>query len=272
MLKKLLFTVLVFVVCTNSWAAEMQWFGGAPDRDWFNTANWGPAGGPIPTGVDKAKLNYVWANPGPVISATGAIANEIFISEDRDTGTIGEQSLTIAAGGELTANGQVILGYFGPDSRAGLPANEGRLTIDGGTATLATLGSSHLWVGFGGIGHLVVNSGLLEIKGNFGIGFNGGSGTVELNGGVLNTQQFNFNNASDYSFDIAGGEWIEKGFYVAEIEALVNAGKITGYGGNGEVVVTWDPVLEQTHVTAVIPEPITITLLGIGAFLIRRRS
>lgn len=270
-MKKFVLLTLVCVVTSSVFAVDVQWFGGAHDRDWFNTANWGPAGGPIPTGADKAKLNYVWANPGPVISAPGAISNEIFISEDRDPGTIGEQSLTVAAGGELTVNGQLLLGYYGPDSRAGLPANEGRLIIDGGTANLATPGASHLWVGFGGIGHLVVNSGLIDIKGNFGIGWNGGSGTVQLNGGILHTEQFNFNMASDYSFDIAGGEWIENHFWVNEIQALVNAGYITAYGGAGEVVITWDPVLEQTHVTA-IPEPISIALLGLGALLIRKRA
>ena len=130
-MRKLLFAVLVCAVATSAWAAELQWFGGAHDRDWFNTGNWGPEGGPIPTGADKAKLNYVWANPGPIIGAPGAIANEIFISEDRDLGTIGEQSLTVATGGVLSTNSQVLLGYFGADSRQGLPANEGIFIMDG---------------------------------------------------------------------------------------------------------------------------------------------
>ena len=43
-------------------------------------------------------------------------------------------------------------------------------------------------------------------------------------------------------------------------------------GGLGTVNVTWDPVLEQTHVTATIPEPVSICLVGLGALLLRRRS
>lgn len=271
MMKKLSYLLLVCFAASSVLGADLQWFGGAHDRDWANTANWGPSGGPIPTGADKAKLNFVWANPGPIISAPGAIANEIFISEDRDAGTIGEQSLTVATGGELTANGQVLLGYYGPDSRAQppLPANEGRLIMAGGTANLL----SHLFVGFSGNGHLEVDGGTLNVlSGMFGLGWNMGTATVDLNGGVLHTEQWNFNNAKSYTFNITGGEWIQNHFWKNEIQALVDAGKITAYGGAGIVNVTWDPVLEQTHVTATIPEPFTMALLSIGALLIRKRA
>jgi hypothetical protein len=173
MKKKLITLITLFVITTvtaSTFAADVQWFGGAHDQSWFNTANWGPAGGPIPTGADKVKLNYVWANPGPVISAPGAVANEIFISEDRDLSTIGQQSLTVATGGVLTANGQVVLGYNGADGRAGFPANDGRLIINGGTANLM----SHLFVGFTGIGDLEIDSGTLNVSGMFGLGWNNG--------------------------------------------------------------------------------------------------
>jgi hypothetical protein len=270
--RSLTIIVMVCAIATSALAADIQWFGGAaPDRSWANAANWNsnvPPGGPVPTGVDKAKINYVWANQGPIVNTSGAAANEIFVSEDRDLTTVGPQSLTVATGGVLTANGQVILGYYGADSRAGLPANEGSLIISGGTANLM----SHLFVGFGGIGHLEVDSGDLNVSGNFGLGFNGGSATVELNGGVLNTEQFNFSNASSYNFDITGGQWVENHFWVNEINALVTAGKITAYGGAGTVNVTWDPILQQTHVTATIPEPVSICLVGLGALLLRRRS
>lgn len=274
MLKKLL--IILLAVCAVNgyvWAADIQWFGGAHDRDWFNADNWNSnliPPGPVPAGIDKAKLNYVWANAGPIISAPGAIANEIFISEDRDLGTIGEQSLTVATGGTLSTNGQVILGYNGPDSRNGLPANEGRLIMQGGTATMG----SHLFVGFSGIGHLEVNAGTLNIfNGMFAPGWNGGSGTIELNGGLLHTEQWwgSLPQSFDFEFDITEGEWIQNHYWVNEIQALVNAGLITGYGGAGTVVIEWDPVLEQTHVTAVIPEPVSIALFGLGALLLRKR-
>jgi hypothetical protein len=264
--RSLLVAVLVCAMATSAWAVDVQWFGAAHDRDWSNGANWGPTGQPAaPAAVDNVKLNFVWANPGPIISTPGAVANEIKVSEDRDLTTIGEQSLTVATGGNLTANGQVILGYFGADARAGLPANEGRLVINGGTANLMT----HLFVGFGGIGHLEVDSGTLNVGGMFGVGWSGGHGDVILNGGLLHTAQYNLSPVSGTAhMTIDGGQWIEDGFYTSQIAALIAAGTITS--DVGTLQVTWDPVLQQTHVF--VPEPITITLLGLGALLIRKRS
>jgi hypothetical protein len=277
MMKKRLIVLVVVLaiisVTASTFAADLQWFGGAHDRDWANTANWGSAGGPIPTGADKAKLNYVWANPGPVISAPGAIANEIFISEDRDLGTIGEQSLTVATGGVLTTNGQVILGYNGADGRAGLPANDGRLIMDGGTANLL----SHLFVGFTGIGDLQIDSGTLNVSGMFGLGWNTGSGNVDISGGLLHTEQWDFTHASSYSFNFSElrtapgqGEWVQNHYWQPQLQALVDAGMITTTVAGAHVQVSWDPILEQTHVYAV-PEPVSIVLLGLGALCLRRK-
>jgi hypothetical protein len=270
MTRKLLLVALMSAIAASSaFSAELQWFGGAHDRDWFNQANWGASGGPIPTGVDKVKLNYVWANPGPIISAPGAVANEIFISEDRDLGTIGRQDLTVAEGGELTANGQVLLGYYGADSRAGFPANEGGLIMTGGVANLV----GHLFVGFTGIGHLEVHGGTLNVGGMFGLGWNGGSGHVIIDGGVLHTEQWNFSPSAltTYTFEVNGGKWIQNHYWVNEIQALVDAGKITTSIPGAQVQVSWDPVLEQTIVT--VPEPITVGLLGLGALgLLRKKN
>jgi hypothetical protein len=277
MMKKKLSVLIAFVaiagITASTFAADVQWFGGAHDRDWSNTANWGPAGGPVPTGADKVKLNYVWANPGPVVSTPGAIANEIFISEDRDLGTIGEQSLTVASGGVLTANGQVVLGYWGADGRAGFPASDGRLILDGGTANLM----SHLFVGFTGIGDLQIDSGTLNVNGMFGLGWNTGKANVDISGGLLFTEQWDFSHASSYTFNfseirtaLGDGEWVQNHFWKNEIQALVDTGKITTTVPGAHVQVDWDPLLQRTHVYA-IPEPVSIVLLGLGALCLRRK-
>jgi len=278
MKKKLVILVALFVVTSGAFAADIQWFGGAHDRNWANADNWNSnlvPPGPVPTGADKAKINYVWANPGPIVSTPGAIANEIFVSEDRDLGTIGAQNLTVATGGVLNTNGQVVLGYFGADSRAGLPANDGGLIMDGGTANIGT----HLFVGFTGIGRLQVNSGTLNVlNGMFGLGWNTGSAAVDIAGGLLHTEQWNFSLASSYTFNFSGlrtapgnGEWVENHYWVNEIGGLVSSGKITTSVPGAHVQVDWDPVLQQTHVYA-IPEPVSIALLGLGALCLRRKN
>jgi len=269
MSKKLLFVVLVCALATSALAAEIQWFGGAHDRDWFNPVNWNAGAGPVPTNLDKAKVNYVWANPGPIITTPMAVG-EIFISEDLDPGCIGEQSLTVATGGEVTTgsdggipySGHVNIGYFGPHPEIPHPGNNGRLIMDGGTMNI----TGHLWLGWGGVGHLNVNSGTLNVgtlanPTMFGIGWNGGSGTINLDGGLLHTTQWwggvdqaHLDN-HNYTFDITHGTWEIHGWWENQLHQLVDNGWITGYGGAGTVNVAWDPVRELTVVTAITAIP-----------------
>ncbi len=287
--KKLFILVALFVICSTSataFALEPQWFGGAHDRQWTNPDNWNSnliPPGPVPGAADKAKINYVWANPGPIISTPGVRVGEIFISEDADPGCQGEQTLTIATGGELTTGsdggvpyaGQVNIGYFAPSV---VPNHSGRLIMDGGTMNV----SGHFWLGWAGIGHLNVNSGTLNVGTHaaptmFGIGWGGaeGFGTINLDGGLLHTTQWwggtGWLTTHNYTFDITHGTWEEHGYFVDEVQYLKDNGWITGYGDPEKVVITWDPVRELTVVTA-IPEPITLSLLGLGALLLRRRS
>ncbi len=270
--------IAITSVTASTFAADVQWFGGAHDRNWANADNWNSnlvPPGPVPTGVDKVKLNYVWANPGPIVSTPGAVANEIFISEDRDLTTIGKQTLTVATGGVLTANSQVVLGYWGAEPRSNppFPANEGEFIMEGGTANLM----SHLFVGFTGIGDLQINGGTLNVNGMFGLGWNTGKANVDISGGLLFTEQWDFTHASSYTFNFSDlrtapgdGEWVQNHFWKNEIQALVDAGKITTSVAGAHVQVDWDPVLQQTHVYA-IPEPVSIALLGLGALCLRRK-
>jgi hypothetical protein len=141
--------------------------------------------------------------------------------------------------------------------------------MTGGVANLV----GHLFVGFTGIGHLEVHGGTLNVGGMFGLGWNGGSGHVIIDGGVLHTEQWNFSPSAltTYTFEVNGGKWIQNHYWVNEIQALVDAGKITTSIPGAQVQVSWDPVLEQTIVT--VPEPITVGLLGLGALgLLRKKN
>jgi hypothetical protein len=287
----LLSAALLCLVAAGAQSATpktLQWFGsemqgGTPTTDWMDGSAWGDeftgpplVHGSVPTALDSVKINLEWGNPGPVVDEAVA-AGEIKISEKSLDPLL--QSLTVAAGGSVVTgtpgydpilnptgySGQVILGYY--------TGNVGALIMDGGTMDI----TSNFWAGYAGKGILQMNSGTLNVHQYFGPGWNGGTAEIHLDGGVLHTAMWwggidsihlAWNN---YTFDITGGTWQLEGFWLDQMQQLIDDGKLTGYGSSDNIVVTWDEDNEQTVVTA-IPEPISIALLGLGALLIRKRS
>ncbi len=273
--KRLIILVALFVICSaaSAFAAEPQWFGssGPAGRDWCNPANWNAGAGPVPGQADRAKVNGVWGNPGPIISCLAPRVGEIFISEGPPE--LAPQTLTVAAGGEITTGSDGGVPYLGQVNIGYMSHNTGTLIMDGGTMNI----TQHLWLGWAGKGILQMNSGTLNTNGMFAPGWNGGSAEVHLDGGLLHTTQWwgGIDEAhlawDNYTFDITEGVWEIHGWWVNELQTLKDKGQITGYGNPDCVIISWDEVREITTVL-VLPEPITLSLLGMGALLLRRRS
>ena len=273
--KKLIILVALFVICSaaaSTFAAEPQWFGGAHDRAWTNADNWNSnliPPGPVPGPADKAKVNGVWGNPGPIISTPGVRVGEIFISEGPID--LAPQTLTVGVGGEVTTGSDGGLPYAGQVNISYFAHNTGTLIMDGGTMTI----TQHLWLGWSGHGILRMNSGTLNTNQMLGIGWNGGTGYVHLDGGLLHSKQWwggtGWLGTHNYTFDITFGTWEIEGWWETELNQLKDDGWITGFGSSDNVVIAWDSVREITTVTAA-PEPVTLSLLGLGALLLRRRS
>jgi hypothetical protein len=291
--KKLIILVALCVICSSVGSAQAvspttyQWFGSngvdPPTTDWMDGQAWRDEAtglhGTSPTAVDRVKLNGVWGNAGPDIGGIHGVqsvaAGEIFMSEGPPD--LAPQSLTVSVGGTLTTGGgawlgQVNIGYASH--------NTGSLIGNGGTANV----TQHLWLGWNGKGILQMNSGTVNVGAMFAPGagttFGGnvlatGSAEIHLDGGLLHTQEWwgaaGFLGVHNYTFDITGGMWEQHGFFTEAIQSLVDSGWITAYGGAGTVIVEWDALREITVVTG-IPEPITLSLLGLGALLLRRRS
>jgi len=292
MKRKFIILAALFAVCSagSAWGGVYQWFGAELVDGTGRTTEWTDAGawadefggtlplphGVVPTAADKAKVNFVWTNPGPVIRTAVAVG-EIIISEDPVI--TGLQTVTVAAGGSLVtgtpgwSSADPFNGYAGQLNMGYYTGNTGKFIMDGGTATVR----ESLRVGYGGKGILQMNSGTLNANGMFSIGQAGGSGEVHLDGGLLHSSSQWWGSSltwlpvHNYTFDITGGKWELHGFWFDEMQLLIDNGWLTGYGSPDNVVLGYDELRGITTVTA-IPEPITISLLGLGALLLRRRS
>ena len=276
--RRLIILAALFAICStgSAWGGVYQWFGAELVDGTGRTTEWTSGGawmdefqvgvhGVVPTAADKAKVNLVWGNAGPIISSQVAVG-EIIISEDPAQPAL--QTVTVAAGGSLVTGGGIYPGQLNIGYYVG---NTGEFIMDGGTATI----TENLRLGWAGKGILQMNGGTLNTNQMFGIGWNGGTGEVHLDGGLLHSAQWwgstSWLDTHNYTFDISGGTWEILGWWEAELNLLKDDGWITGYGNSDNVVIAWDPDREITTVTA-IPEPITLSLLGLGALLLRRRS
>lgn len=253
-MKKLLFVILVCAIAAVANAAEIRYMGSGP---WETAANW--VGGVMPGGADAARMN--WGNN--TVTVSSVVPTVVQVQAGVDEGG----TLHILAGGVVTT-----YDWAGPGVAG---ACTGIFNIDaGGTMNIG----GHLWVGSGGAGNVgIANiSGVVNVGGIIGLGTinagtaSGGRGAVHvLDGGVLN-----LSNIHNLGYSIFPGSILTvtgsglvtlPGDFVDVVQAYIDAGKIIG---SVEAVYTGE-IITQTNI---VPEPITLSLLGLGALLLRKRS
>jgi hypothetical protein len=208
---------------------------------WNVSTNW--TGGVGPSNVTTVILNIVDAIPCTVNSA--AFAKVVRMGLNGPGGT-----LIVTDGGNLVCSG--------PDDWNSIGMNNTGLMVieNGGSASFA----NHLWVGFETVaeGTLIMNGGTVSVTGMFGLGWNGGKGTAQINGGTLNLNQLHPTDSvkGDSLLNVAGtGKVVINGDLFAAVSNYVSAGKITANGGPN-VFYGFDPGANKTTISAVLlPAP-----------------
>ena len=194
---------------------------------WNESANW--TGSVAPGTPTKVIFNVPGAIPCTVTNA--ALADYVVIGDNGPGGT-----LNIASGGSLTC-GSVNATAIGYNSN-------GTMVVESGAS--ASFGF-HLWIGLdpGSDGTLIMNGGTVTVNGMFGLGWQGGKGTAQINAGTLNLALWDFVNSIQGAsvLDISGtGKVVINGNQQASIEAFISTGQITNHAGPGMVLVDYNNI------------------------------
>ena len=217
--------------------------------------------GVLPGAADEARFNW----GGAEVTVSSAVPAVWRVYPGCDEGG----TLTVNNGGVVSMADCLMMAVGGNP-------NTGILNVKAGGTVSA---GGHLWAAENPASTAILNiSGTLNIGGILGLGSvgfgNGGAGYLNvLNGGVVNLTNIHGDLVNLPSIkgssrlDITGGLVTLPGDFVAVVQAYVDAGKIIADHGIGIVGIEF-----SEGRTLVTPEPITLSLLGLGALLLRRRS
>ena len=158
----------------------------------------------------------------------------------------GDSSST-APYGEMTMSGGTINVDVGSDRvRIGGKGGTGKLTMSGGTINCTDdFGVNDEDAG-GGYGYLYMTGGYISTVDRFRLNYKGKADSVAevyLYGGIIDAGRLTINDGAaagaTASMDITYGTMRLSGDRVSEVQALEDAGLLTGYGGVGDVLINY---------------------------------
>lgn len=232
MCKKLLLltsVVLALGFASVNYAADIVWSGRGADNLWSNPANW--EGNKVPTAADDALIEVPGAAPpnGPLIqdgidAVCSVLWNEV----------AGEPEMRMT-GGTLTMSGWGIWWGDGPGCNPTFYQSGGVVSLTGspGVHEFGWGGSAGTWIMTGG----TVNTKGVSIPSG-----PGNSGEIQLHGGTYNvgTARGGLVMRENSLINITAGTLVLEGDVTANIDGFIAEGKITAYGGAGQLDIDFD--------------------------------
>ena len=218
--------------------------------DWGDAANWTNE---VP-GVNDNKAVFNVADAAECVVSDAQTLGDIVQGDGSDGGVIRIQN-----GGSITTTG----GWAG----IGYNSTANLVVEDGGTMNFG----GHSWIGFqaGAVGTVDINGGTVNVAGMFGLGWDGGTGYVNVNDGLLALSNIHGDGASSIKgasvLDIELGSVTLPGDFTSVIGTYAAAGKILAWGGIGTLdVVFADGVTTVTAVHPLKPFPTNDSLVPPG--------
>lgn len=222
-------SLVLSLVLLNGASAQIMWDDDGADHLWGTPENW--LGDTVPGPLDSASIDQP-ADTHCVI-AEGITAE----CETLRVGNGGVPTNLDITGGSLTAAGA----YVGVDS----PGGHGTLNMSGG---LFSTGS--LQIGWRGIGTLNMTGGTIELNDNLVVPGLTGTGEVKLRGGTIYADELRLTSEAGL-VDMGAGTLVLDGNDVETLQAFIDDGWLTAYGGQGTLHVDYDVTnAGQTTVTA----------------------
>lgn len=250
--KKILFVIIVALqmLSTNSFAADAWWSGSGGDNLWSNTLNWWPSGGaPVPDG--NAHLDQTLPLLCKINTDTGGITSlDVYVGDWSQPNNMADPNVAILDIDNQTLNVTRTM-YIGLRETTWRPVGVKAIgdvnLINGAVLNIGT----DLWVGSEGVGYLNVRSGNVTIAGTLrcpggpqptysGQRYTSGSGIINLYSGTIRANDIYCREADTTQINIAGGTLILNGDKTTAIAGLITAGKLSAYGGSGDVLYNYN--------------------------------
>lgn len=229
-------------------AIRIAWTGEAGDNDWKNEENWNS--GTVPSRNDIVTVNGPDAgrNKGPIIAEGDNLRiKELIADEGRPILTMNGGKLEVTGFGARWADASGAQALFQMTGGEIDFTGTGILNLGWQSRVDPVRSSRGVWE---------MTGGEVTVKGlEAGVSGNGGIGTIELHGGVINVgiSRGGLTLRKRSKLDITEGTLILTGDQRSKVEGYIEERLITGYGGDAEIAINVSG--GKTTVTAIDPNP-----------------